>query len=319
MPAPIIDEIGRPIGIVHVSNAADIGGGGGSDASAANQVTQNDRIGATNATAPADDTATADINGRLQRVAQRLTSLIALLPASVGQKARAVSLPATLSTEDVALIGTEGATPPSISGTGLIGYQRALYDFFAGNPLNVVAKDSTGANITDTANTALRVHVVANSGGGSTAYEGLQIQYTPPGLSTTAYASGDAVGTAYEVVGGLKGTNPHAYVNNMVMSTGAGESTFLIEAHFFHTNPSGSTITDNAAFVYASSSMPYYCGTIQFARSVIGGRAVLRPTTTAPVAIAHATNTSFYIVLEAKGAFTLSDVNNLRVFGMIGY
>jgi len=41
-------------------------------------------IGAVNETAPATDTASSGTNGRLQRIAQRLTSLIALLPTSLG-------------------------------------------------------------------------------------------------------------------------------------------------------------------------------------------------------------------------------------------
>lgn len=41
------------------------------------------RIGATNETAAASDTATAGLNGRLQRIAQRITSLIALLPTAL--------------------------------------------------------------------------------------------------------------------------------------------------------------------------------------------------------------------------------------------
>lgn len=41
-------------------------------------------IGAVNETAPVNDTASSGLNGRLQRVAQRLTSLIALLPAALG-------------------------------------------------------------------------------------------------------------------------------------------------------------------------------------------------------------------------------------------
>lgn len=49
-------------------------------------------IGAVNETAPATDTASSGLNGRLQRIAQRLTSLIGLLPASLGQKTSANSL-----------------------------------------------------------------------------------------------------------------------------------------------------------------------------------------------------------------------------------
>jgi hypothetical protein len=41
-------------------------------------------IGSLTETAPATDTASSGLNGRLQRVAQRLTSLIALLPAALG-------------------------------------------------------------------------------------------------------------------------------------------------------------------------------------------------------------------------------------------
>lgn len=43
-----------------------------------------DSIGALTETAPASDTASSGLNGRLQRVAQRITSLIALLPTALG-------------------------------------------------------------------------------------------------------------------------------------------------------------------------------------------------------------------------------------------
>lgn len=49
-------------------------------------------IGATNETAPASDTASSGLNGRLQRIAQRITSLIALLPSSLGIKTASGSL-----------------------------------------------------------------------------------------------------------------------------------------------------------------------------------------------------------------------------------
>src|SRR6185312_14649884 len=42
------------------------------------------QVGSLTETAPASDTASSGLNGRLQRVAQRITSLIALLPASLG-------------------------------------------------------------------------------------------------------------------------------------------------------------------------------------------------------------------------------------------
>src|SRR4051812_7181237 len=59
-----------------------------------------DLIGSKTETAPASDTGSSGLNGRLQRVAQRLTSLIALLPTSIGQKAKDVSLAVTLASDD---------------------------------------------------------------------------------------------------------------------------------------------------------------------------------------------------------------------------
>lgn len=49
-------------------------------ATAANQTTELTRIGDLTETAPATDTASSGLNGRLQRIAQRITSLIALIP-----------------------------------------------------------------------------------------------------------------------------------------------------------------------------------------------------------------------------------------------
>lgn len=65
--------------------------------------TTNTDLGATNETAPASDTASSGLNGRLQRVAQRLTSLIALLPASLGQKTMANSMAVTLASDQSTL------------------------------------------------------------------------------------------------------------------------------------------------------------------------------------------------------------------------
>lgn len=80
-------------------------------------------VGALTETAPATDTDSSGLNGRLQRIAQRITSMIALLPASLGQKASAASLAVVLSTEEEALIGslTETAPATDTASSGLNG------------------------------------------------------------------------------------------------------------------------------------------------------------------------------------------------------
>jgi hypothetical protein len=68
------------------------------------QQTQSTRIGDLTETAPATDTASSGLNGRLQRIAQRLTSLIALFPSSIGQKASSDSLSVVLASDSAPVI-----------------------------------------------------------------------------------------------------------------------------------------------------------------------------------------------------------------------
>ncbi len=58
--------------------------------------TTNTEIGGLTETAPATDTASSGLNGRLQRIAQRITSLIALLPASLSNGFFQVSVKETI-------------------------------------------------------------------------------------------------------------------------------------------------------------------------------------------------------------------------------
>lgn len=70
------------------------------DASTATlQTANNTLVGAVNETAPATDTDPSGLNGRLQRLAQRITSLISLLPTSLGQNTMANSLAVTLASD----------------------------------------------------------------------------------------------------------------------------------------------------------------------------------------------------------------------------
>lgn len=115
---------------VYITNASDISGGGGGAsgnvvvtssalptgaATSALQTSAATLQGAVNETAPANDTASSGLNGRLQRIAQRLTSLIALLPASLGAKTSTASLSVTLASDQTLpagenLVGKVGGT-----------------------------------------------------------------------------------------------------------------------------------------------------------------------------------------------------------------
>lgn len=69
-------------------------------------------------TAPTSDTASSGLNGRLQRIAQRLTSLIALLPTSLGTKTAAASLAVTLASDGSMVVATGTTADAAYSGTG---------------------------------------------------------------------------------------------------------------------------------------------------------------------------------------------------------
>lgn len=86
-------------------------------ATSANQSAEQTLIGAVNETAPANDTASSGLNGRLQRVAQRLTSLIALLPASVGQKAMAASLAVVVASDQTVIPISDNSGSLTVDGS----------------------------------------------------------------------------------------------------------------------------------------------------------------------------------------------------------
>lgn len=78
------------------------------------------KTGSLTEAAPATDTASSGLNGRLQRIAQRLTSLIGLLPAALVSGRLDVNLgaaPATLTVQgDVAQDGVDSGNPVKVGG-----------------------------------------------------------------------------------------------------------------------------------------------------------------------------------------------------------
>lgn len=83
----------------------------------AEQQTQTTAIGSLTETAPATDTASSGLNGRLQRIAQRLTSLIALFPTSIGQKIMSNSLSVTIASDhsDIRVVNQSTGGPISVA------------------------------------------------------------------------------------------------------------------------------------------------------------------------------------------------------------
>lgn len=76
-------------------------------------------IGAVAEAAPATDTASSGLNGRLQRIAQNISAMILQLPATIGQKIMAASMSVTIASDQTAIpvSGTITANKSYIAGT----------------------------------------------------------------------------------------------------------------------------------------------------------------------------------------------------------
>lgn len=118
------------------------------------------RAGSVTETAPATDTASSGHNGRLQRIAQRITSLIALLPASLGQKAMSASLAVTVASDQspvpvsasdgssVALGAKADAAWDTGDGT-LIAILKAIANYFLGTSVVPLRYNTTTSQTND--------------------------------------------------------------------------------------------------------------------------------------------------------------------------
>jgi len=114
---------------------------------AATEATLDARTGALTETAPATDTASSGLNGRLQRVAQRLSSLIALFPTGLGQKTKANSFAVTLASDQDALPITDNAGSLTVDGT-VSAAQSGTWTVQPGNTANTTAWKVDGSAVT---------------------------------------------------------------------------------------------------------------------------------------------------------------------------
>lgn len=124
-------------------------------ATAANQATDLTQVGGVTEAAPASDTASSGLNGRLQRIAQRLTSLIALLPASLGIKTAAASLSVVAASDGI--FATTAGPGPATSTRTTVASAATSNTILAANAAR------KGALILNTDANALRLRLAAGT------------------------------------------------------------------------------------------------------------------------------------------------------------
>jgi len=109
------------------------------------QLNQNTLIGSVTEAAPSTDIASSGLNGRLQRIAQRISSLILQIPATLGQKLMSGSMSVT--------VASDQSTLP-ISGTvtaNVVPFEKATFSVVTtntiiGNNKSMLAIQNTGTS-----------------------------------------------------------------------------------------------------------------------------------------------------------------------------
>jgi len=121
----------------------------------------------TNTSAPASDTAAASLNGRLVRLAQQFTTLLSLLPASLGQKTSAASLPVVIASNQPSQpVTMTPITLSSVSGDQTIvsptaGKALRIYSIVLSNPsaaTSFILKSGTAAQGQTTLSSTIVAH-----------------------------------------------------------------------------------------------------------------------------------------------------------------
>lgn len=339
-PLAFLRVVADGAGIVSISaadGAAGGGGGGGGagDASAANQTTQitaaattNTRLGDVTETAPATDTASSGINGRLQRVAQRLTSLIANIPAltvtatrllvdgsGVTQPVSAASLPlptgaatAANQSSELTLVGaiTETAPGTDTASSGLNGrlqrIAQRLTSLIGVLPASLGAK--TAANSLSTTPATDAVFITANVNVNPTA------NFTRP-ADTTAYASGDTVANSVTAgsVTPLTLTAARVAAGTFMChrlklhKSGTSVTNAAFRVHLFKTSPTSAS-GDNAAI--SMTGVAGYLGYVDIVidQAFTDGAAGFSSLAMSDTIVSLASGTSLFALLEARAAYT---------------
>jgi hypothetical protein len=174
------------------------------------------KVGALTETAPGTDTASSGLNGRLQRIAQRLTSLIGLLPAALVGGRLDVNIGASGATVPVS--GTFWQATQPVSGTfwqatqpisGTVTAANTAGDVAhgtgdSGNPVKVGAKAATALPTAEAAND--RVNLLADVYGRAFVRDGIQ----GPAGSTWAQAHEPAANTQGTTSKAADGAGRHA-------------------------------------------------------------------------------------------------------------
>lgn len=318
--APILNASGGPLTVNTLPNAGQNTKAESLGVTIASDDDIQGKLGGLTETAPASDTASSGLNGRLQRIAQRITSLIAQIPATLGQHAAAASMSVVHATDDPAALAL-GTTTDAVLATGNAGtalaYLRTIME-------GVISTASSSVKFDQTTDGTTNRIAVGNSPPANTAksYTGTFVvaatALTRP-ANVTAYTALDSISnnaTAASVTANsvsLSDTNDHPIdISEILLATtdtGPGTAAIQIRVHLFNSDPTASTGVvggDNAAWSNKQAGwVGSFSGTMRAFSDGSRGIMVADEGTLRLISPVSGAKTLFW-QLETLGAFTPS-------------
>ena len=248
-------------------------------------------LGALTETAPATDTASSGANGRLQRIAQRLTSMLAILPSARGQVTGANSLsvvpnsdtkfPVTEADGDNAAIGAKAdAAYAGSGGSSVIAALKGLY-------AAMIAATPAGTNNI-----------------GKISAEDF-LSTVNPTVTASPYAVNKVVGGKLTFTGCARsGASAGSGWIDSVRIQSKSVQTVPVTIHLFNADPTNTTIADFVALTTTpinAADWSKYIGAVTLAWTSGGGAAIAEATAGLPKRFKLA-GTSIYAYAVAAGA-----------------
>jgi hypothetical protein len=151
---------------------------------------------------------------------------------------------------------------------------------------------------------------------GEVGTNGFVVTTTPTVSTSPAYTSGDAVGAlqtlanAVRVSGSAGASGTSAYLQSVIVNSKSAQSS-LIDIFLFKANPSGSTCTDNAAFVLATADFDKVVGVVHVADWTAGNTASVGQAHGMGIMVGLSSATTLYACAVTRATPTLGTTSDL--------
>lgn len=257
-----------------------------SQATAVNQATQITLLGSVTETAPATDTASSGLNGRLQRIAQNISTYITSFQSLIG------SLTETAPVSDTGSSGLNGRL------------QRACATLTS--LLSGLGATNHGVATTDTG-TASLVSLIKR------VLSKQSMMFSEAVIATTAttYASGDVIGAIVTLSSVNVAGDTVARLESLSISEEGGQApalTFII----FRETPAGGTYTNDSTVVWNASDMTRRVGMVKVLASdwdVEQGKSMANLGNIDQIVLSL--NTNYFVLCIANGIYISTSTNQI--------